>query len=325
VAAAGCSDSVEPACDHVGRAARHPVRPDAFAFVMATGIVSIAAADHEFHWLSVGLGVLAVFGVPLLMVLMARYWRGVDVCDHTVALPLFTYVAACAVLAARFAEYRVALWAGAAMALQGWLSLIPLTVRSMWRHRRTGLRDNARGGWELASVATSGLAIVAADLDIVFWAVAFWTLGIVIYLFMTALIARRADFTHPDSWILMGGAAIATLAGDHVYHALLPGPFADGVRVVTIVTWVVATLWIPPLTFATVRRFAGLGWPTVFPLGMYSSASYAMAVQTGWRWFVDVSLVFFWIALAAWVSVAAGSLRRFRRSRVAGTRSGQAT
>ena len=30
------------------------MRPDAFAFVMATGIVSIAAADHELSWLSAG-------------------------------------------------------------------------------------------------------------------------------------------------------------------------------------------------------------------------------------------------------------------------------
>jgi Voltage-dependent anion channel len=165
--------------------------------------------------------------MPLLIVLMARYWRAFDVRDHTVALPLFTYVAACAVLAARFAEHRLALWAGAAMALQGWLSLISLTIRSMWRHRRTGLRDNARGGWELATVATSGLAIVAADLAIVFWAVAFWTLGIVIYLFMTPLIARRADFTQPDSWILMGGAAIATLAGDRLYRDLCTLTGAD--------------------------------------------------------------------------------------------------
>lgn len=300
------------------------MRPDAFAFVMATGIVSIAAADHRIDWLSVGLAVIAAGGMPVLMYLTARRWH-FDVRDHTVALPLFTYVAACAVLAARFAEHRVALWVFAGMALQGWLSLAPLTGRSMWRHRRTGLLDDARGGWELAAVATSGLAIVFADLDIVFWAVIFWALGIGVYLLMTALIVRRVDLAQPDSWILMGGAAIATLAGDHLHHILLPGPFADAVRVVTLVTWVAATLWIPPLVYVALRRFAGIGWPTVFPLGMYSSATYAMALETGWRWFVEVSLVFLWIALAAWISVAAQSLRRFRRSRAAETPSDRAT
>jgi hypothetical protein len=48
---------------------------------------------------------------------------------------------------------------------------------------------------------------------------------------------------------------------------------------------------------------------------MYASATYAMAVETGWRWFVAVSLTFFWIALAAWLIVAVGALMRFRRAR----------
>jgi hypothetical protein len=300
------------------------VKPDAFAFVMATGIVSIAAADHGIDSLSVCLAVVAVAGMPVLMYLTARRWD-FDLRDHRVALPMFTYVAACAVLGARFAEHRVLLWVFAGMALQAWLSLAPLIIRSMWQHRRQGMRDDARGGWELAAVATSGLAIVFAGLDIVFWAVIFWTLGIAVYLVMTALIVGRVDLAQPDSWILMGGAAIATLAGDHLHRILLPGPIADAVRVVTLVTWVVATLWIPPLAYVALRRFAGIEWATVFPLGMYASATYAMALETGWRWFVEVSLVFLWIALAAWVSVAALSLRRFRRSRAAETPSDRAT
>jgi hypothetical protein len=44
----------------------------------------------------------------------------------------------------------------------------------MWRDRGAGLRDCAHGGWELASVVTAGLAIVTADLKIVFLAVLFW-------------------------------------------------------------------------------------------------------------------------------------------------------
>jgi tellurite resistance protein TehA-like permease len=72
---------------------------------------------------------------------------------------------------------------------------------------------------------------------------------------------------------------------------------------VTIVTWVVATLWIPPLIYATVRRFTGVAWATVFPLGMYASATYAIYLEIGWPWLTVVSLVFFWIALAAWAVV----------------------
>ena len=293
------------------------MRPDVFAAVMATGIVSIAAEDHGLRVVSEVLIVVAAVALPVLMVLVARAWRELDMRDPDVTIALFTYIAACAVVGARLAEHRIVLWALAGMALQGWLSLAPLAARSMWRHRWTGLRDRAHGGWELASVATSGLAIVSADLDIVFWAVVFWILGIAVYLTMTGLVLWRAhhdasspELVQPDVWILMGGAAIATLAGDHLHHALLPGPIADGVRAVTIGTWMVATLWIPLLVYVTVRRYAGVGWPTVFPLGMYSSATYAMSVETGWRWFTSVSLAFFWIAFAAWLTVAVISVRR---------------
>ena len=276
---------------------------------MATGIVSIAAADHGFHTISTVLLAVAAVALPILIVLVAKAWRGFDFGDPDVPLGLLTYVAACAVLAARLADHQVALWVLGGMALQGWLSLAPWVIRRMWR-LRPELRDRAHGGWELASVATSGLAIVSADLDIVFWAFAFWVLGMCVYLFMTTLVVWRVDMSQPDSWILMGGAAIATLAGDHLHQALLPGPIADGVRAVTIVTWIVATLWIPLLAYVTVRRFAGVGWPTVFPLGMYSSATFAMSVETRWHWLTVVSLAFFWIAFAAWVTV----LLRFRRA-----------
>jgi len=44
----------------------------------------------------------------------------------------------------------------------------------------------------------------------------------------------------------------------------------------------------------------------VFPLGMYSSATFATALETGWRSLVTVSLVFLWIALAAWTATLGG-------------------
>jgi Voltage-dependent anion channel len=125
----------------------------------------------------------------------------------------------------------------------------------------------ARGNWpawELASVGTSGLSIVAAT------------------------VAR-----HVHWW--------------------------PTVRVVTEVTWVVATVWIPPLIYFGLHRisrrpdmlhFAGVWWAFVFPLGMYSAASYATSVEIGQRSLVTVSLVFFWNALAAWLIVVVAGLLR---------------
>jgi len=305
------------------------VRPDSFAAVMATGIVSVAAVDHGYRAISDVLIVLAAVALPVLIVAAVTAWRRESwrLTDLDVSLPLCTYIAACAVVGARLAEHRIVLLVLAGMALQGWLSLAPVVARRMWRARGSGLRVRAHGGWELASVATSGLAIVFADLKIVFLAMLFWAIAIGVYLLMTALIVWRAvhepaapELRQPDIWILMGGAAIATLAGDRIHKAGL-----ESVWPVTVVTWFVATVWIPPLIYICFRHRIGLAWAAVFPLGMYASATYATAVETGWHWLTTVSVAFFWIALAAWVIVAIDALRRFRRARVADTPSGPTT
>jgi tellurite resistance protein TehA-like permease len=236
---------------------------------------------------------------------------------------MFTYVAACAVLGARLAEYRIALWILATLALQFWLTLTPVVIRRMWRIRWIGLRDCSHGAWELASVATSGVAILAADLHWLFGALVFWALALVVYAVMTALILWRAFHERldpggfePDGWILMGGLAIATLAGDRI-HRVWP---ADAVVAITVVTWVLATLWIPVLVYFAIRRlnlpgawgFRGVWWAMVFPLGMYSAATFAMSRETGVAAFVTASVVFFWVAFAAWLIVTVSGLLYLR-------------
>ena len=284
---------------------------------MATGIVSIAASDHGYRWLSVTLAALATVALPVLMVLTAAGHRTqpLDRRNPDVMVRLFSYVAACAVLGARYAEHRIVVWIFAGMALQAWAILAPVVLRSMWRYRWTGLRDRARGAWELAAVGTIGVAIVSAHSGWLFGALLFWMLGIVTYAAMTALILWRTvherwdrDGFEPDSWILMGGLAIATLAGDHIHHIWPVGP----VESVTKVTWVLATSWIPVLVFFGLRRVRRhrevlrvptAWWAMVFPLGMYSAATFAMALETGWSWLPVVSLAFCWVALVAWLAV----------------------
>jgi hypothetical protein len=294
------------------------IRPDVFAAVMATGIVSVAASDHGVDVVSGVLAAVAVVALPVLIYLSALAWKRDAwsiVGDLDTAMGLFTYVAACCVLATRFSGVPFVVLVFGGLALQGWLALTPLVARSVWRLRGVGLRDRARGGWELASVATSGLAIVCAAAGILFWAFAFWVLALVIYVFVTGLVCWRAAHepaarrdVPPEHWILMGGLAIATLAGSHVHALLHPGPIASAVRVVTIVSWALASLWIVPLAIVGWRRMRD--WPAVFPLGMYASATYAMADETGWSWLNGVSLAFLWIAFALWLAVAIPTLHR---------------
>ncbi|CAJ1496217.1 tellurite resistance/C4-dicarboxylate transporter family protein [[Mycobacterium] burgundiense] len=295
--------------------------PDVFAVVMAAGIVSIAALDHTHRWVSAGLALFAAGALPVLMVLAAHGWRhrALDLADVDVVLRLFTFVAAGAVLATRFGGSWV-VWPLAAMALSAWMSLLPVLLRRMRRVGWPGLRDRARGAWELASVGTSALAIVFADLRMMFPALLFWVLALLIYGFMTALILLRTGHERldregfqPDSWILMGALAIATVAGVHI-HAQWP---TEVVQHATVVTWLVATLWIPALMLFAVRGVRtqvpvpSAWWAMVFPLGMYSSATFALWKEVGWGWLHPVSQAFFWTALAAWLTVAA--LWGFRR------------
>lgn len=306
--------------------------PDVFAVVMATGILSIAADSHSYQWISDTLGVLATLGLLALVALVlgtqaVREW---DLTDPDVTLRLFTFVAACAVLDSRLAGISWVVLSLGVIALASWLVLLALSARNMWAHRWVPLRDRARGAWELASVGTSGLAIVATQVArhtpqhwVFGVAVPAWALGLAVYGLMTWLILwrtveERPDGSAPDSWILMGGLAIATLAGDSI-HALAPGWLAPTVKGVTVLTWVAATLWIPPLVYFGLRRiirrpatlrFAGVWWAMVFPLGMYSVATDAMAIELGQRSLSTVSLGFFWVAMSTWVFVTVAGLLR---------------
>ena len=307
--------------------------PDAFAAVMATGILSVTAEDHQYRWLSVALAVVGIIVFVVIAAMMAVRTAVLkrfpyDLHDPDVVVRLFTFVAACAVLGARLEAHPAETWTFAAMAWLAWLLLAPLAVRSQWRYRWIGLRDRAHGVWEMTSVGTSGVAIVTAHMVLLTGSRVLLAVGIAMlflaigaYCLSTWLIVWRAaaapddDIWRPDNWILMGGLAIATLAGDRLYRAALTVLSGDWLvhelRTLTVVTWVVATLWIPPLVYVTVRhfhwRFSGAWWAMVFPLGMYSTATFAMLTETKWRPFWLVSQASFWIALVSWSVVAAAA------------------
>ncbi len=318
--------------------------PDVFAAVMATGIVSIGARDHHYFALSIALGVLASLGLGLLVVAVIvaaaarsrkQFW---DLTDPDVSLRLFTFVAACAVLDTRLSFNFAMLRILGVVALLAWLVLTVLTARNMSAHRWAALRARAHGAWELASVGTSGLVIVLSEVSYhtgqrwcLLAAVPIWWAAIGVYALMTWLILWRAvverrdrDGFAPDSWIMMGALAIATLAGD-ILHQQISGWLAAAVRIITIITWAAATLWIPPLIYFGLHRitqrpdvlqFTGAWWSLVFPLGMYSVATDAMAAELNVRSMHTISLVFFWDAFAVWLIVAVAGLLRLRRALV---------
>lgn len=325
----------------LGWVARVKPPPDVFAVVMATGIVAVAASDHDYWRIALCLKVLAAAAAVALaagFVLRAlthprRVVRLVR--DPDVALRMFTVIAACAVLAACWpAQLLLGLWLDGA-GLAGWVLLIALAGVAVCARRPAQLRDLAHGAWLLPSVATQGLAATTADVArhtgswvLVVIAVAGWVLGLLLYLAVSALIGWRAfsaplhpDQVTPDSWILMGALAIAALASSHILIAAQAlnssGAFAGWAQAAIWWVWVVATAWIPVLLYAEVwrvdhlagsLRYHGVWWAAVFPIGMYSAASSSTAAVLRIRSLATVSLVFFWVAFTLWALVTVGLL-----------------
>lgn len=327
--------------------------PDVFAFVMATGIVAVAAGDHQYAWIAAGLAGLASLAFVILTlgvalgILTRRAGFVARSRNPDVALRMFTFVAAAAVLGVVWLSHPEVVLGLSLLGLAAWLVLVPLAARDVASRPRADLRDHAHGAWLLASVATSGLATTAADLAIeqrvpalVVAGVLLWLGAIALYAAVTWLIAWRTlsapfrpEAVTPDSWILMGALAIAALAGAHLVKAdralgalaAMPGWLDPA----TVGLWAVASLWIPVLLYAEMWRvdqragslhFAGVWWSAVFPLGMYASATAATGAQMHLRQLATVSLVFFWVAFAVWTMVAVGMVHAalLRRSSRAG-------
>jgi tellurite resistance protein TehA-like permease len=123
----------------------------------------------------------------------------------------------------------------------------------------------------------------------------------------------------------MGAVAITTLSGDllilraEAWSFLLEIlPFLKGF---TLLFWATATWWIPLLLVLggwrhSVRRIPVAYdlqfWSMVFPLGMYSVATFRLTEALGWPGLVPLAYVMGYLALVAWVVVAVGFLRRGR-------------
>jgi tellurite resistance protein TehA-like permease len=313
--------------------------PDVFAIVMASGIVSVAALDHEYFTISVAL--FAVAFVAFVVLGVGFVIRALTAAQHVirftrdpdVAVRMFTFVAACTMLDARWKASGLIGYTLGGLAVVGWLVLVPLAVADIASRPATQLRDSAHGVWLLPSVATSGLATLSADLaasthdsSLTTVAALGCVLALWIYLAVTGLIMWRIfaprfqlDQLAPDSWILTGALAICALAAGHIHAAVraLGGPafLLTASRSLIIGTLVLASLWIPPLLYAEMwradhlvgaLRYHRAWWSAVFPIGMYSAASFTASRELRVPALTTVSLVFFWIALVLWTMVATG-------------------
>jgi tellurite resistance protein TehA-like permease len=314
----------------------------AFAAVMAAGIASTAAerAAPAVSWLLLVVAAAAFLALSARAALVLRT-RPAVLAAELRALPrgfeALTVVAAAAVLSVRLhaAGDDLAALAAGIIAAATWLALIPALARTVVRHGRP-FDAAVSGCWLLAAVATESVATVAAVAaqsedarPLALLAFAAWAAGLVAYLGLIGPVARRlAHLTRrrrftPDLWIAMGALAISTLAAAVLLRA--PHiPARSFVEAAGAATCLAAAAWIPPLAAidaraARTRPRPGPAerWSMVFPLAMFSASAQLYGRAAARPALVRLGDWTLWVALAAWLAVAAataaGAARTGRR------------
>jgi tellurite resistance protein TehA-like permease len=335
--------------------------PGYFAWVMASGIVSVGAHLLGYGLLSaVVLGVTIAAFVILVLAYVARALLFSAFFRQSLRAPgtLVAYFTVCAgadVLGTRLAlAGHPLVTAGlGAFAVVVWLLLtygLPFSIVAAGQ--RPGLGD-LNGTWLIWVVATQSLSTVASSLagaarpgplqdQLPVVAITLWGAGVVLYLVLIVVVFLRLLIVEitpaemvPAYWVAMGATAISTLAAADILGLHKPGaaavvaslrPFLLGT---SVVLWAFGTWWIPLLVLFGIWRYVVRGyskayepalWSLVFPLGMYTVASFSLGRAGHYGFMTAIARVWVWVGVAAWAAVTvlmlaalAGALSRRER------------
>lgn len=317
---------------------------------MATGIVSISARLLGVALVDTALFAINVAAYAILWALivlrLVRQPQAVrsELTDHRSGPAVLAIVAATCVLGAQTILIGGSVVIASTLLVLGvvlWLALLYAVFAALVvGPEKPSLLEGVDGGWLLTVVATESIAVLVVQLS-PHWepslreAAGFMSLslclwGALLYVWIVALIAYRYLFApvspvdlRPMTWITMGAMAIAALAGALlVQDAEVPllrslRPVLEGF---TILCWATGTAWIPLLVILTLWRVRRVPlsydtqyWAAVFPLGMYTAATFEMAKALSLGFLDIVPHIFFWVALGAWLVTFSGMLRRVVR------------
>ncbi len=333
------------------RAGIEALYPGYFALVMATGIVSLGAhfegmdlIARLLFWFN-GLAYVVLWLLTVIrLLLFPRRLLG-DLIDYARGVAFNTMVAGTCVLGTQFAiltswmEIAQDLWV---LGFGLWLVLnYTFFTAATVREPKPSLENGINGAWLILVVGTESVAILGtlvaptmpAGEIVQFASLAMFFIGAMLYIALITLILYRWMFFNmaaakltPPYWINMGALAITTLAGSRLMlaadHSPLLTDYTAFLKGFTLFFWATATWWIPLLTIVGIWRhvyervpltYSPLYWSLVFPLGMYTVATFMYARASGVEFLAVIPHAFIYIALGAWLVTFIGLLRRLVR------------
>lgn len=333
--------------------------PGYFALVMATGVVSLAcyhAGLGGFSKILLWFDIIAYIALWIITLARLIFFRAefiYDLTHHFRGATFLTIVAATCTLGCEIVILTT--WTHAAkglwyFGLALWLVLSYTFFTAITiREPKPSLEAGINGAWLLVIVATESISVLGALIAlmvnapeiVLFISLAMYLIGAMLYVFFATLILYRWIFFSmkpekftPDYWIDMGALAITTLAGAHLILVSEQWDFLRSLvpflRGITLLSWATGSWWIPLLLLVELWRhtaghvrfaYSPDYWSLVFPLGMYSAATFLLARATDLHFLDPIALTFAYIALAAWCFTFFGLLHRltqliFKKSKI---------
>ncbi|MDE2126856.1 MAG: tellurite resistance/C4-dicarboxylate transporter family protein [Armatimonadetes bacterium] len=320
--------------------------PGYFALVMATGIVSTALLLTGYKTASGWLFALNTAAYPTLIVATAlraaffprALWR--DLTNPGTVFLSFTFVAGTGVLGVQFAlrsytTIALGLWAVAATT---WLVLSYFSIGVLTFKNAQTPPESINASWLIAIVGTQSVVVLGTILAphvhgqkiaLLVAMCGMWGIGVALYLVFITLVIYRLFFVRMDAaemmppyWIVLGATAISSLSGATLLQAAGKVAFlhdiAPMIEGLTLLLWAWSTWWIPMLVIFGIWRHGIRGaplryhpsfWSLVFPIGMYTVATFRLAVTAGIPLLASIPRVMVWVASAAWTVTMLGLLR----------------
>lgn len=331
--------------------------PGYFTLTMATGIIAIAFDVLEMPLPSDVLYALTV--VSWCLILAIYIWRALrypgavwdDLTNPRKTFNFFSFVAGTSVMGLLLDIHGLTAlstlsWFAAFVAWSALLYCSFGVLTLTHGERNLYIVD---GGWLICIVGTQSLVLLGIkvvphltsglDAFMMLGLYMLWLLGLILYGIFVTLFSYRVFFLEmglddytPQMWVIMGASAISANASsgldlaDPVITVLSEvHPFVDSMA---LLTWAWATWWIPLLVVIGVWRhwihkvplaYDPRQWSIVFPLGMYTVATYQLSLAAEFEPLHQISHVMVWVAVAVWVSLIIGLFRRIGGGLFAGS------